>query len=155
MLTFTDLARANVLRVGRCVYAPAPLQPSPYGCRLSPGPTGGEVGRVGFPGPLTAPAARLALSGRLKVLFRGRAGLGVIIEQVATSLDWGIARRGAPSPRSICRPGALRPCVGEAPEPAYEEHEQRKIERAGSTLVCPRTLTQGSAALAFRKPLYG
>jgi len=96
MLTFTDLARANVLRVGRCVYAPAPLQPSPYGCRLSPGPTGGEVGRVGFPGPLTAPAARLALSGRLKVLFRGRAGLGVIIEQVATSLDWGSAPRGTP-----------------------------------------------------------
>ena len=102
MLTFTDLAPRECIEGGplRLHVRPGPSALTVWFNRLSldlsPGPTGGEVGRVGFPGPLTAPAARLALSGRLKVLFRGRPGIGVIIEQVATSLDWGSAPRGTP-----------------------------------------------------------
>ena len=38
LLTFTDLARANVLRVGRCAYAPVP-----HRIWLSPGPPCGET----------------------------------------------------------------------------------------------------------------
>ena len=130
------------------------------------GPTGalhpsyGGTGRITFPVPLAAPAVRLVLSGRLNILYRDRPGIGVIIEQVATSLAGASVPRGSfPSLRlSPVRPvwRGLLSSLTRGTSSGWDVDWVKppwgtrctKIELAGCTLVRPRALKQRSAALA-------